>query len=101
MANEVGTSIVTGAGRGIGRAIANRLAAEGLSVVVNDLDPAVVDEVVEEIRTLGGSAAGAIADVSSPGGANELVESALSSFGGLDVVVNNAGITRDAMVHRM
>lgn len=101
MANEVGTSIVTGAGRGIGRAIAKRLASEGLSVLVNDLDPAVVDEVVEEIRTLGGSAAGAIADVSSPGGANELVESALSSFGGLDVVVNNAGITRDAMVHRM
>jgi NAD(P)-dependent dehydrogenase (short-subunit alcohol dehydrogenase family) len=92
-------ALITGAGRGIGREHALLFAAEGASVVVNDLGPA--PSVVSEIRELGGTAVTNTSDVASWRGASELVDQAVAEFGRLDVVVNNAGILRDAFVASM
>lgn len=102
--------IVTGAGRGIGREIALLAAAEGARVVVNDLggsadgsggssEPAQL--VVDEIRAKGGEAVASFDSVAEPGPANMIVKTALDSFGRLDGVVNNAGILRDSIFHKM
>ncbi len=88
--------VVTGAGRGIGRAHALEFARQGASVVVNDVDAA--SPVVEEITALGGRAVAHAADVSTWDGADSVVAKALSAFGRLDVLVNNAGIVRDRML---
>jgi 3-oxoacyl-[acyl-carrier protein] reductase len=93
-------AVVTGAGGGLGRAHALALAAEGARVVVNDLDvdaEAVVDEIVDA----GGTAAANHDDVATWAGAEHLVGHAVDEFGGLDVLVNNAGILRDAMSFNM
>lgn len=95
-------AIVTGGSRGLGRAIALRLAAEGAAVVVNYVrraDDAVA--VVAEIEAGGGRAVAVQADVAAADGADRLVQAALDSFGRLDIVVNNAGITRDQLLLRM
>jgi 3-oxoacyl-[acyl-carrier protein] reductase len=89
-------ALVTGSGRGIGKAIAERLAADGASVVVNDVDEDVAREAAAGIE--GAVAVGSVAD---PAVTDALVETAEREFGGLDLVVNNAGTTRDAMLHRM
>jgi 3-oxoacyl-[acyl-carrier protein] reductase len=94
-------AVVTGAGRGIGAAIATRLAADGAAVVVNDIDPGPAAEVCARIAELGGTATPVVADVSLTAGADELVGAAVDAHGTIDVLVNNAGITRDAMLHRM
>src|SRR4051794_13261382 len=103
--------IVTGAGRGIGREHALMLAEQGAKVVVNDLGgdmdgagtpttgPAL--EVVEEIKGMGGEAVANGDDVSDFEGAARLVNTAIETFGGLDVLVNNAGILRDRMLTNM
>ena len=102
--------IVTGAGRGIGRGHALEFARQGAKVVVNDLGAEVdgtgsstgpAGEVVEEIRGMGGEAVANGDDVSDWKGAQRLVNTAVESFGGLDVVVNNAGILRDRMLVNM
>jgi NAD(P)-dependent dehydrogenase (short-subunit alcohol dehydrogenase family) len=94
-------AIVTGAGRGIGRAHALQLAQRGAKVVVNDLgsansghghDKGPSEEVVEEILAAGGEAVADASDVSSPEGAARLVQTAVSTFGGIDILVNNAGM---------
>jgi NAD(P)-dependent dehydrogenase (short-subunit alcohol dehydrogenase family) len=99
-------AIVTGAGRGIGRAIAEALAAAGASVIVADVgasiggdgaDPAPAKEVAEAI---GKKAIAFSESVASPGVAKQLVEIAVKNFGGIDIVVNNAAILRDAFVFR-
>ncbi len=94
-------AIVTGAGRGIGRAAALKLAEEGADVVVNDVTPDNVAQMVREIETLGRRAIGVIADVSDPEGVQKLIEAALNGLGGLEILVNVAGINRDAMLHKM
>jgi len=102
--------IVTGAGRGIGRAHALEFAAQGAKVVVNDLGGEVdgsgsstgpAGEVVEEIRGMGGEAVANGDDVSSWEGAQRLVNTAIETFGRLDTLVNNAGILRDRMLTNM
>lgn len=95
-------AIVTGASGALGRAIARALATEGAAVVVHygrSADAA--GAVVDAIRTQGGRAEAVQADLSRPEGAGGLVEAAQRAFGGLHVLVNNAGITRDTLVLRM
>jgi 3-oxoacyl-[acyl-carrier protein] reductase len=91
-------ALISGSGRGIGRAIALKLAAEGARVVVNDLDAEFGDEVVDEIKREGGSATAVNGNVTDPQFSARFVQTALSAFGGLDVVVNNAGYTWDATI---
>jgi len=93
-------AIVTGAGAGLGRAEAVALARAGARVVVNDL-PGAGDEAVEEIRALGGDAVAVAGDVSERATADAMVKAAVEDLGGLDVVVNNAGMTRDRMLFNM
>lgn len=102
--------IVTGAGRGIGRAIALALAAEGASVVVNDLgaspsgegsDEGPAGEVVREIRAKGGQAIADGHSVAEWDSAHAIVQAAVAAFGRVDGVVNNAGILRDTIFHKM
>ncbi len=94
-------AVVTGSGRGIGREIALKLAAEGASVVANDLDPSPLDEVVAEITSAGGSAVGVAGSVTDDDFADRFVQTAVSEFGGLDIIVNNAGYTWDSVVQKM
>ncbi len=102
--------VITGAGRGIGREHALAFASEGARIVVNDLGAAVdgtgssagpAGEVVDEIRAMGGEAVANGDDVSDYEGAGRLIRTALDTFGGLDVLVNNAGILRDRMLVNM
>jgi 3-oxoacyl-[acyl-carrier protein] reductase len=90
--------IVTGAGAGIGRAVALAFGSEGALVVVNDVDRAAADEVA---TALGGSAVAAYDSVGTVEAADSLVGRSIESFGRLDVLVNNAGILRDRMLHNM
>lgn len=94
-------AIVTGAGRGIGRATAVAFAAEGARVLVNDVDAEPAHETADLIRQAGGEAEVSLADTVSLTAAREMVESAVSRFGGLDILVNNAGITRDKTFHNL
>lgn len=103
--------IVTGAGRGLGRAHALEFARQGARVVVNDLGvaldgtddaaPGPADDVVHEIRAMGGEAVANDDDIADWDGGGRLVQTALDTFGGLDVVVNNAGFVRDRMFANM
>jgi len=94
-------AIVSGSGRGIGRAIAMKLASEGARVVVNDLDAGCADEAVAAIRAAGGQAAACVGNVTADGFAERFVGTALTQFGGLDIIVNNAGYTWDNVIQKM
>lgn len=93
--------IVTGAGRGIGRAIALAFASEGASVVVNDVDADAAKEAAGAISEQGGRAEINADPIGSVEAADALLATALDSFGRVDVLVNNAGILRDKMLHNM
>jgi NAD(P)-dependent dehydrogenase (short-subunit alcohol dehydrogenase family) len=103
-------AIVTGAGRGIGRAIALLLAEEGASVVACDVgaslsgqgsDPGPAQAVVEEIRARGGKAVASALSIVEPKNAEAIVAAALEAFGRVDILINNAGILRDVIFHKM
>jgi 3-oxoacyl-[acyl-carrier protein] reductase len=94
-------ALVTGAGKGIGEAIALRLAEEGADVVVNDIDRATAEATAEAVRAKGRRAAIAIGDVSKFDQVQAMVEGALSELGRIDILVNNAGIFIDKSIFRM
>ncbi len=97
-------TIITGAGRGLGRAHALLMAQEGARVVVNDLDAdgdGAAEQVVDEIRAAGGEAVANHDDVADWDGGQRLVAAAVEAYGGLDVLVNNAGILRDRALVNM
>jgi 3-oxoacyl-[acyl-carrier protein] reductase len=94
-------ALITGSGRGIGRSIALKLASEGARIVVNDLDAAPAQEVVDEIRKAGGQAVACVGSVTAPDFAERFVGTAVSEFKGLDIIVNNAGYTWDNVVQKM
>ncbi|MGH7375018.1 MAG: 3-oxoacyl-[acyl-carrier-protein] reductase [Candidatus Rokuibacteriota bacterium] len=94
-------AIVTGGGRGIGLAIARLLAEDGASVVVSGRDAARLDAAVKELESLGTAALAVVADASKRAEVDRLIDAARERFGRIDVVVNNAGITRDQLLVRM
>jgi 3-oxoacyl-[acyl-carrier protein] reductase len=95
------SAIVTGSGRGIGKAIAHLFAQHGASVVINDIDAEVAEATAKEITDAGGTSvvcAGSVTDVEFP---DRVVKAAADSFGGIDIIVNNAGYTWDAVIQNM
>src|ERR1700678_3225540 len=103
-------AIVTGAGRGIGRAIAILMAEEGARVVVCDVGASLegggtnagpAHDVVDEIKNAGGEAIASTLSIAEPANADKIVQAALDAFGRVDILVNNAGILRDRIFHRM
>ncbi|HDN84807.1 MAG TPA: 3-oxoacyl-ACP reductase FabG [Candidatus Aerophobetes bacterium] len=92
---------VTGAARGIGRAIALKLAREGADVIVADINLEGVQKVAEEIKNMGRKAVDLKVDVSIKEEAEKIINTAKDELGRLDILVNNAGINRDAMLHKM
>jgi 3-oxoacyl-[acyl-carrier protein] reductase len=94
-------ALVSGSGRGIGRSIALKFAAQGARVVVNDLDAAPANEVVAEIKAAGGEAVACVGSVTAPDFAERFIKTAVDSYQGLDIIVNNAGYTWDNVVQKM
>ena len=94
-------ALISGSGRGIGRSIALKLAAEGACVVINDLDEAPAQSVAQEIAQAGGQAVVCAGNVTAPDFGERFVKTAVDSFGGLDIIVNNAGYTWDNVVQKM
>ena len=94
-------AIVSGSGRGIGRAIALKLAGEGARVVVNDLDSNPAHETVEAIRQTGAEAIACVGSVTDPNFGERFIKTALDSYGGLDIIINNAGYTWDGVIQKM
>lgn len=94
-------AIVTGSGRGIGKAVATAYAAEGGRVVINDIEPDVAEATVAEIKAAGGEAVACPGSVSDRACAEQMVKVAQDTWGRLDALVNNAGVTRDALAVKM
>lgn len=94
-------ALVTGSGRGIGRAIALKLARHGARVVINDLDVDTANEVVNLIQQEGGEAVACVGSVTDPAFAERFIQTAVSHFQGLDIIVNNAGYTWDNVIQKM
>jgi 3-oxoacyl-[acyl-carrier protein] reductase len=94
-------AIVSGSGRGIGREIALKLASEGASVVVNDLDADPAKETVTAVEAAGGRAVACVGNVTDADFGERFVQTAVDRFGGLDIIVNNAGYTWDSVIQKM
>jgi 3-oxoacyl-[acyl-carrier protein] reductase len=95
------TALVSGAGRGIGRAIALKLALSGANLVVNDLDEDPARQVVADIEAMGGQAVAVAGNICAPDFAEKFVGTAVDRFGGLEIIVNNAGYTWDSVIQKM
>lgn len=94
-------ALITGSGRGIGRAIALSFARNGADVAISDIDAASAEAVAEEIRQMGRRSVATVCDVSDPNACKEMVDRVVEELSRLDILVNNAGITRDQPVERM
>lgn len=94
-------ALVTGSGRGIGRAIALKLAAEGARLVINDLDDAPAQETAAEIRAAGGQAVVCAGSVTAPDFAERFIGAAVDNYKAIDIIVNNAGYTWDNVIQKM
>src|SRR5579862_5317571 len=92
------SAIVTGSARGIGRATAELLSEQGAQVLINDLDGDVAEQAAGEIK---GETAVFAGDLTKPGACDQLVQKAIDDFGKIDIIVNNAGYTMDAPIHKM
>ena len=95
------TALVTGAGRGIGQAIARKLASEGANVVINDLDDAPARETVALVESLGVRGIAVTGSVAAPDFPERFIGAAVDTFGGIDIIVNNAGFTWDNVIQKM
>src|SRR5688500_8952352 len=93
-------ALVTGSGRGIGRAIAAQLAAAGAGVVVNDLDADAANDSAASIVSTGGRAVPVPGDVTDPEFPSRLIAASVQNFGGVDIIVNNAGYTWDTVIQK-
>jgi 3-oxoacyl-[acyl-carrier protein] reductase len=94
-------AIVTGSGRGIGEGIVLRFAEEGAKIIINDVNEADAKNVAEQVKARGGQAVTVPGSVSDRATVQKMVDTALNEFGALDIIVNNAGITRDSILHKM
>jgi len=94
-------AIVSGSGRGIGREIALKIASEGASIVVNDLDDGPAKQTVADIEAAGGTAVPVVGSVDEDGFPERFVGTAVDAYAGLDIVVNNAGYTWDSVIQKM
>ena len=94
-------ALISGSGRGIGREIALKLASEGARVVINDLDQAPAEQTVTDIVASGGQAVACIGSVTEADFGDRFVKTALDAFGGIDIIVNNAGYTWDNVLQKM
>ena len=103
MSENIKTAIITGSSRGIGAAIALRLAKDGYDIALNDLNEGMFEggNIADDIRALGVEAEIFCADVSNYGQCEEMVKAVKERFGTIDVLINNAGITRDGLMARM
>jgi 3-oxoacyl-[acyl-carrier protein] reductase len=94
-------ALVTGSGRGIGREIALKLASEGAKVVINDLDAEPAEHTVADVEAAGGAAVACVGSVTDDGFAQRFVDAAVDAFGGIDIIVNNAGYTWDSVIQKI
>jgi len=94
-------AVITGSGRGIGKATAKLFTKEGCAVVVNDIDESVAAETAKEIEAAGGKVTYCVANVVKPDECQKLMDTAVEKFGKLDILANLAGLTRDNVIHKM
>src|ERR1700728_1420372 len=94
-------ALITGAGRGIGRATALKLSGEGARVVINDLAPGPANEVISEIQSRGGEPVACVGSVTAPDFPERFIATAIERYDGLDIIVNNAGYTWDGVIQKM